>query len=1021
MRKKLHILVLFLLLGVTSKSFAQEKEVTGKVLDESGLPIPGVSIYLKKNKEIGTTTNFQGEFELEVPGENSVLVFSYVGFQKKEVPVGDENNFQVTLSNDVESLNEVVVTALGIKREKKALGYAVQSLESEKLLEGNQTNMVNSLQGKVSGVTVANSGGAPGSSSVILIRGGTSITGNNQPLIVVDGIPIDNSTNSSIEVASTNRASDINPEDIESVSVLKGPAAAALYGIRAAEGAVIITTKSGKAGTSTISYSGSLSFDEVLGTPDIQQVYGQGRQLVGEDGSITYEPDSEFSWGAPISNGTRTFNHIKDFYTTAVTQNHNVSYSGGTEKSQIYMSAGDLSQDGVVEGTSYDKTSFKLNTSTQFNDDLTIGGSANYIVTETNSTKQGNVSGSSFSSLLAYPVNIDINDYLNEDGSQKRFFQEQRFDNPYWSLENSPNTNKVHRLIGIANIDYNFLEHFNLSYNLGTDYYNENSKRVTADGSLVERYQDGAISQFDQEFRRTTSNLILSYNQDITEDFNLNAMVGNSVEDSRRHITYTSGIGFQAPGIYSIANIKQADQSISEVLLRKRIVGVFGELKLSWQDALFLTATGRNDWSSTLPADKRSFFYPSLGASAIVTDLFRNGGNDITSSNGLGYLKVRATWAQVGKDAQIGGLESVLGTNINGLASSAYTWTGVGVGNPALEPEFTDSYEFGFDSRFFDSRIGLDMSFYYSKSDNQILRDIRVPPTAGTFLATLNGGSIVNKGIEALLNVKVLPRTSDFTWDMTYNFGLNDSKVEELPGNLNEVYLSDSWTFNGTAAGAAVLDGSLFGLRGYRPIRNDNGDILVESDGLPGREAAIFNDVNRIPEWTLGITNNMSYKNFNLSFLFDIVQGVDVYNATESALVFYGLSPITLDRGETIVIDGVTADGTPNTVEVTKDQDYYQNYYSRVADNFVEDGSFARLRYVTLSYNLPSTILDKLNVKSAQLSVTGRNLLTITDYSGADPEVNTFGAGIGGAGSTGIDNLGTPGTKGVDLGLKFKF
>lgn len=1013
--------LLFFLCLFSLQMWAQEREISGEVTDSDGMPLPGVSVFVK-NTSVGTVTDFDGNFSLDVPDQNNnVLVFSFIGYTTKEVKMGDQKQFNIKLETDQEALDEVVVTAMGIKREKKALGYAVQSLESEKILEGNQTNLVNGLQGKVSGVTVANSGGAPGSSSVILIRGGTSITGNNQPLIVVDGIPIDNSTNPSNEVASANRASDINPEDIESISVLKGPAAAALYGIQAAEGAVIITTKKGKAGASTITYSGSVSFDEVLGTPDIQSQYGQGRQLVDENGNITYEPDSEFSWGAPIQAGTQTYNHLKDFYTTAVTQNHNVSYSGGNEKSQIYMSAGDLSQDGVVEGTSYDKTSFKLNTSTQFNEDLTIGGSANYIVTETNSTKQGNVSGSSYSSLLSYPVNVDIHDYLNEDGSQKRFFQEQRFDNPYWSLAHSPNNDKVHRLIGIANIDYNFLNHFNVSYKLGTDYYNEFSKRITADGSLVENREDGAISQFEKEYRRTTSNLILSYNQDITEDFNVNALVGNSVEDLRSHYTYTSGIGFQAPGIYSIANIRQADQSISEVINRKRIVGLFGELKLSWKDALFLNATGRNDWSSTLPADKRSFFYPSVGASAIVTDLFKDGGNDITSPKGLNYLKVRATWAKVGKDAPIGYLESNLGTNINGLASSAYTWTGIAVGNPDLEPEFTDSYEVGFDSRFFQSRVGLDMSFYYSKSDNQILQGIRVPPTAGTFLATLNGGSIINKGIEAFLTWKVLPRTSAFNWNMTYNFGLNDSKVADLPGMLNEVYLSDSWTFNGTAAGAAVLDGSLFGLRGYRPNKNDNGQVLVESDGLPGREAAIFPDVNRVPEWTLGITNNMSYKNFNLSFLFDIVQGVDVYNATESALVFYGLSPITLDRGETTVIDGVNANGEPNTIEVTKDQEYYQNYYSRVADNFVEDGSFARLRYVTLSYNLPSTILDKLNIASAQLSVTGRNLLTITNYSGVDPEVNTFGAGISGAGSTGIDNLGTPGTKGVDLGLKFKF
>ena len=1021
MKKRLQSVIMILLFFVSAKTFAQEREITGRVYDESGLPIPGVSV-LVKNTSLGTVTNFDGKYTLKITKqENDVLVFSFLGYTKKEVIIGDQNSYNVVLEPNAENLDEIVVTALGIKREKKALGYAMQSLNSEKLLEGNQNNMVNGLQGKVSGVTVANSGGAPGSSSVILIRGGTSITGNNQPLIVVDGIPIDNSTNPSNEVASANRASDINPEDIENISVLKGPAAAALYGIQAAEGAVIITTKKGKAGVSSITYSGSVSFDNVLGTPDIQSQFGQGRQLVDANENVTYEPDSEFSWGAPITAGTQTYNHLEDFYTTAITQNHNVSYSGGTEKNQIYLSVGDLSQDGVVKGTNYGKTSFKLNTNTKFNDDLTIGGSANYIVTETNSTKQGNVSGSSYSSLLSYPINVDIHDYLNQDGSQKKFFQEQLFDNPYWSLENSPNNDKVHRLLGIVNLDYKFLNHFNVSYKLGTDYYNEFSKRITADGSLVENRGDGAISQFGKEYRRTTSNLIFSYDQDITEDFNINALVGNSVEDLKSHYTYTSGVGFQAPGIYSIANIKQADQRISEVINRKRIVGLFGEIKFSWKDALFLNATGRNDWSSTLPEDKRSFFYPSVGTSAIITDLFKKGGNDITSPNGLTYLKARATWAKVGKDAPIGYLESNLGTNINGLASSAYTWTGIAVGNPDLEPEFTDSYEFGFDSRFFENRIGLDMSFYYSKSDNQILQGIRVPPTAGTFLATLNGGSIINKGVEAFLSVKVMPSSSAFKWNMAYNFGLNDSKVDDLPGMLNEVYLSDSWTFNGTAAGAAVLDGSLFGLRGYRPIKNENGEVLVEADGLPGREAAIFPDVQRIPEWTLGITNNLNYKNFNLSFLFDIVQGVDVYNATESALVFYGLSPVTLERGGTTVIDGVNSSGEPNTIEVPKDQEYYQNYYSRVADNFVEDGSFARLRYVTLSYNLPSTLLDKLNLTFAQLSVTGRNLLTITDYSGVDPEVNTFGAGISGAGSTGIDNLGTPGTQGVDLGLKFKF
>ncbi|GHA38507.1 SusC/RagA family TonB-linked outer membrane protein [Salinimicrobium marinum] len=1011
--------MLFAVFLTTLQSFAQEREITGVVVDDNNMPLPGVNI-LVKNTTNGTVTDFNGEFSISVSEENPVLVFSSLGFQKREISAGDRSSLNVTMATDMESLNEVVVTALGIEREKKALGYAVQEVQGEELMEGNQPNVVSGLQGKVSGVTIANSGGAPGSSAVILIRGGSSITGNNQPLIVVDGVPIDNSTSSSLEVASPNRASDINPEDIESISVLKGPAAAALYGIQAAEGAVIITTKKGKAGRSTISYSGSLSFDEVLGTPNVQDMFGQGRELVTEEG-LSYDSDSEFSWGERLSSGIQTYNHIEDFYNTAITQNHNVSYSGGSEKSQIYLSIGDLSQEGVIEGTNYDKTSFKINSTSQFNDNLTVGASANYIVTDISSTKQGNASGSSFSSLLSYPINVDISDYLNDDGSQKMIYQDQMFDNPYWSIQNSPNTNKVNRLIGILSINYNFLEGFNLSYKLGTDYYDEFSKRITGDGSLIENREDGYISQTERNHRRTTSNLILSYEKDLSEDFDISALVGNTVEDLEINSVYATGRGFLAPGIYSIGNVLQENQSISEVITRKRTVGVFGELKLSWKDALFLTATGRNDWSSTLPEDKRSFFYPSIGASAVITDLFKDAGNDITSENGLTFLKLRSTWAKVGKDAPIGALESSLGTNINGLASSAYTYNGVNVGNPNLEPEFTDSYEVGLDSRFFQNRLGLDLSLYYSESDNQILRDIRVPPSAGTFYATLNGGAIINKGIEAMLSVRPLSRESEFQWDMNFNFGLNQSHVEDLPGQLNEVYLSDSWTFNSTAAGAAILDGSLFGLRGNRPVTNENGQVVVNSNGLPSLEAAVFDNVNRIPDWTLGISNSMSYKNLNLSFLLDFVQGQEVYNATESALAYYGLGANTVDRGETIVIEGVDVDGNPNTTEVLKDQSYYQNYYSRNAENFIEDASFVRLRYVTLSYNLPESFLESLSILSAQLNITGRNLFTITDYSGVDPEVNTFGAGIAGAGSMGIDNLGTPNTKGVDIGLRFKF
>ncbi|MDT0675398.1 SusC/RagA family TonB-linked outer membrane protein [Autumnicola musiva] len=1023
MKKKLRNSILLILLLFSVQVWAQQREIAGTVVDEEGVPLPGVNV-LVKNTTTGTVTDFDGNFRLEVPDkDNTILVFSSIGFAEQEIMIGEKNNFNISMAVDTESLNEVIVTSFGIERNKKSLGYAIQDIKTEELQEGNQKNIVSGLQGKVAGVSITNSGGAPGSSASIYLRGGTSITGNNEPLFVIDGVPMDNSTGASTSVPSINRAADLNPEDIESISVLKGPAAAALYGIQASNGAIVITTKNGKPGVSSITYSGTFSVDNILGTPDVQQVYGQGQQVLSTDG-FSYVTESEFSWGPEVPSGEQVYDHIDNFYQTAFTQDHNVSYSGGTEKGTMYLSIGDLSQDGVIEGTGYDKTSFKINTSSNVTDDLTVGASANYIVTEIENTRQGSVSGSSFNSLLSYPVNVDITDYLDAGGSQSTFYNNQQFDNPYWSLANSPNNNKVNRLLGILNVSYNFLDDFNISYKLGTDYYREFNKRVIGEGSLIENRSDGYIDQSEREFRRTTSNLILRYTKDITEDFGVEALIGNTVEDEKNHYIFTYGDGFLAPGIISINNVAQEDQSVTETILRRRNIGVFGELKLAYRDALFLNFTGRNDWTSTLPKSDWSFFYPSVGGSAIITELFEQNGNDITSDNGLSYLKLRATYAQAGKDALTPGLlQTLISTNINPLASSAYSFNGVDVGNPELKPEFTDTYEVGFDARFFQNRISLDFGLYYTKSTDQILRDIRVPPSSGTFYSTLNNdGEIENKGLEALLTASIFPRENEFQWDMTYNLGMNKNEVLGLPGQLDEVYLSDSWAFGNNAAGAAILGGSLFGLRGYRAVRNDTGELVIGSDGFPQLETVVFEDVNRLPDWTLGITNSFSYKNFNLRFLLDLVQGQDAYNATKSALAYYGLAEETLNRNSegTRVVEGVMADGSPNTT-VVSEMDYYQQYYSQDAENFIEDASFTRLRYATLTYNLPSNLLDRLNIASAQISVTGRNLFTITDYSGVDPEVNTFGAGIQGAGSVGIDNLGTPNTRGFDLGLRFKF
>lgn len=1000
------------ILSISISSFGQL--IKGKVTDLAGEALPGVSVKLEKSVS-GTLTDISGNYEIAAK-RGDVLTFTFVGMLKKSVTVGSESVLNVQLEEDVAQLGEVVVTAFGVNKEKRTLGYSIQGIDSKEITDGNQNNVINTLQGKIAGVSVTNSGGAPGASSVIMIRGGTSLTGSNQPLIIVDGIPIDNSTDVSSEISNINRASDINPQDIENITVLKGPAAAALYGIQAASGAVVITTKKGKAGKISINYNGSISTNKVLGIPDIQREYGQGEQIVGADGSITYNPESSLSWGERITSEVKTYNHLDEFYKTGFSYNNNISISGGTEKSRTFMSIGNLENKGVIPTTSYKKTSFRLSNNTKINEKLNVGATANYIVTDIKSTRQGSATGGSYNSLLAYPANVDIFDYLNADGTQKKFYADQQFDNPYWSNEHNPVTNDLNRFMGILNADYTIIDGLNLAYKFGVDFFDQHSRSLTSEGSLVENRQNGAISQYERISKRYTSNLIATYNVDLNSDFNLNVMAGHTAEFYNLRTDYLSGIGFVAPGIHNISNILRENQNITERISRRRGVALFGEAKLGYKDALFLNVTGRNDWSSTLPASQRSFFYPSVGVSAVLSSLL-----NMNTDGALSYLKVRSTFAQVGKDAPIGQLESYLATNINDFASDGYAWNGVDVGNPSLEPEFTNSFEIGAEARFFKNRLSLDVTYYNTVSDNQILIDIRVPPTTGTFYATLNGGSIKNQGVEALLNVRPLANSSKLEWNAILNFAANNSKVTELPGQIKEVYLSDSWTFLNSAAGAGVLDGSLFALRGKRVVRDANGNIIIGSTGYPTLTDQTYTDIDRQPDFTLGITNSFRYKNWGLSFLFDMSIGNTVYNSTASALAYYGVGKQTLDRGATDVITGVFADGSATTSELTKNQYYYQNYYSLLSDNFVEDGSYGRMRYVNLSYQFGKNILGNLPIRDIELYLTARNLFTITKYSGVDPEINAFGAGVVGAGSVGIDNLTTPNVKGFDFGIKVNF
>lgn len=1010
---------------------AQNRTINGNVTSVTDkLSLPGVNVSVKESG-VGTVTNTEGNYTLEIKPTDKTLVFSFIGMKTKEVVIGASDKIDVVMEEDAMGLDEVVVTAMGIKKKKKALGYAVQNVKSDKLLEGNQSNIATSLQGKVAGVTVSSAGGSPGGSNIIMIRGGSSLSGNNQPLYIVDGLPIDNSTNSSSEVASANRATDINPEDIESISVLKGATAAALYGIQAAEGAIVITTKKGKAGSEKINFSSTFSFDKVLGTPDQQSMYGQGIHDYDSNGNLLgYDQNPKthlFSWGEKIPAGTPVYDNISDLYSQAVTKKYNINYSAGTERSTYFASASYLDQGGVIDGTSHEKINLTFNGTSKFRKNLTVGVNAKYIHSETESNVQGTSTGSSFANLLKYPRTVNAKDYKNADGTQKIFMtsaEEQEFDNPYWSMANSPNTNEMDRLIGQFNLNYKPFKFLTVSYRLGTDFYSQFDKRVTAKGSLVEKRKNGRLRQFERVNSAVNSNLLVMFNKKVLEDFSVDVTLGHSVDNKKVRVTYSGGDKFEADGIYSVSNILQENQILSESKSRKRLVGVFGEAKLGWKDIAFLNFTGRNDWSSTLPKEERSFFYPSVGTSVVFTDLLKEFDFDITSSNFLSYLKLRATYAMVGKDAPPLASASylVLLDKHYVPVSEGYTWSSNQAGNPDLKPEFTKSYEFGIDARFLENRITLDLTYYNSISDEQLL-NVRLPPAAGAYIAQLNGGSVRNKGFEALASFDIMPRESEFQWNMTMNFAKAESTVEDLPGELVEVNNSQSWTWNSTALGAAVLDGYLFGLKGKRPLKNDKGETIINDKGYYSLDEDIYDNVNRMPDWTLGITNNFSYKGFNLSFLFDMSIGGDIYNATKAAMTYYGLSDETANRSttETIVLEGVKADGTKNTTPILKDQKYYQDYYSQNSENFIEDATFMKLRYVTLSYDLPKSLLKKVNIDKLQLFVTGRNLLMFTDYSGVDPEIATFGASVSGSGAIGLDNLSTPNTKGFDLGIKINF
>ncbi|MEM7487263.1 MAG: SusC/RagA family TonB-linked outer membrane protein [Bacteroidota bacterium] len=1026
-------LTLFTLL-TTVLSFGQT--ITGSVVDELGAPLPGVSIVvLETNK--GATTDFDGNYTISAI-EGNTLRFSYLGMVSKDIQIGSNAVIDVTLKEDTQQLSEVVVTALGIKKEKRSIGYAVQEIASDQLVRNNDGDVLSSIQGKVAGVNINATSGAAGAGSSIIIRGITSLNpdANNQPLFVVDGIPISNeapagnvlpstgsnSPDSSEQFSFSNRGADLNPNDIESVSILKGPAATALYGLRAANGVVVITTKRGESGEMKFNYRGSVGWNEVNKTPDIQTRWREGRG--GEIVSIPndnapdgfdYADDRSFGFwtlGPEYGPNDRNFDNFKNFFNKGFTSNNSFNLSGGGEDYTYFGSISRSDDEGIVPNTYFDRTTLKLSGTFNITDKFSIDPSFSYIVSDGRLPNGGDKS--IMSSLSFWTPTIDVNDYLLPNGNERNYTAG-IVDNPRYFAEVSYLDSRVDRILANTKLNYKFNDWATVQYQIGIDNYHDSRNRFVPPDIDPGSANGGFIVNEGINYNEITSNLFLTLSHDFSEDFSSSLLVGNQITDIETRRLTNRAEGLDPDNLNSFDQATNFFNDIGGT--KQRIIGLFGDLRLEYKNTLFLNITGRNDWSSTLPKDNRSFFYPSFNLSYVLSQTLQD--NDALPSF-LTYAKLRASYAEVGKDAPpfVGvyydqPLNFPFG-NVDGRSRD------IEGGSDALKPERTSSIEFGGEFKFFNNRLGMDLAYYKQNSKDQIL-PVPVAQTSGFDTYVLNAGEIENIGYEALINIVPI-KTADFSWDITLNWTKVEAEVLSLPEGIDEIIFADSG-FAGVISKLEVggAPGDLFG---YVWERDANGNRIIGEDGLPNIVADSPSDRvkvgNALPDWLGSIGSTFRYKGLGLSFLLERKQGGEAYDSGQRNGIRNGILKITEVRDEEVVLDGVLAGGEPNNIPVLITENYYRDSgaYNRASEILIQDTSWWRLRNVTLSYDLPNKLLQNTVFDGISFSFTGTNLWLDTPFRGYDPEGSQFSAGTNAFGFTGLN---IPNTKTYLFGLNLNF
>lgn len=1023
MQKNLLVLTLFLCTLLVNLSYAQEMTVTGKVNEEGGSEVAGVNVVLKGTNR-GTTTNDKGEFSIQAE-KGKVLIFSFIGYNSKEVTV-NASILDVALTPEATALNEVVVTALGIKKEKKALGYAVSEIKGEELTVARTPNMANSLAGKVAGLNITGTATGPAGSTRITLRGNGSISGNNQPLIVVDGIPINNENLGQAGMwggaDQGDGISSLNPDEIENISVLKGATAAALYGSRASNGAILVTTKGGKMekGIGLEVNSNYLAEDLLIKDfKDYQYEYGMGNN--GLKPTTVNEALTSNSWGAKLDGSnviqfdgvSRPYSAQRDnlskFYQIGSTFTNSVAFSGAAATSTYRFSMNNMDNKGVMPNNTLHRNNFALNVNSNLGKKLSILTNIKYVYEKTKnrprlSDSPGNANYAIYSLASSMDVETFKDTKYDAAGNEKVWSDNVYVTNPYFAAYDFQNNDQKNRVIGAIEPKFDILDWLFVKGRLGIDYFNYRYRAIEPYGTAYKVL--GSYTSNQREFIERNMDLMVGIDKKFGDKFGFNLLVGGNQMRNVNRLTNLGGNNFNIPFFYDISNIDPAARSSSENYIERRINSLYGSGEFSFNNYLFVTATARNDWFSTLASGYNSILYPSFGASFVVSEA-------IQMPAAVNYFKVRSSWAQAGgaTDPYKLLLTYVLSGAHNGAPLAQINNTEIP--NSLLQPLTSTTFEAGLEARLFNNRLSADIAYYTRKTTNDIV-NATVSYTSGYNAAVFNVGEISNKGIELLLNVEAL-RKNSFSWNASFNMAYNKSEVINLYNDLQTLRVDENRTRTAYVHQDVGLPYSQ--VKGFDFKRDDQGRVVYDAQGYP-LQGNLMSYGSGVSPWTLGFTNSFRYKGVGLSFLVDGKFGGKIFSGTNALGYRRGNLKETLPgRDGGLIGDGVNENGEANTVRVEA-QPYYDRIANNIATPFVYSSDFIKLRQVIIDYAIPSKYLgSKSPFKAISVSLTGRNLWIIHKKTpNIDPESN-----YNSSNAQGLEFYSAPPTRsmGVNLNLKF--